>query len=208
MDGRNMGIIPVMNNEFPRPAIVILIQIGRYRKREKEKGEMMGTRYLYKEVLPCIAMVAVECSNVVLSILFKAASSKGLSYYIFIAYSYGLATIALIPLTFFLIRKAGLPPFKFPLISRLCLLALTGFAGELCGYKGLELGAPTLSSAISNLVPAFTFILAVFFSSVTQPSLIRASQLHNFGQFWIGLRWRCPTFRNCIAIVHLDSYLR
>ncbi|OMO64500.1 Drug/metabolite transporter [Corchorus olitorius] len=123
----------------------------------------METRNLYKEVLPLIAMIAVECCNVVLNILFKAASARGLSYYIFIAYSYGLATIAYIPLTFFLIRKVGLPPLKFPLISRLCLLALTGFAGKLCAYKGLELGAPTLSSAISNLSPAFTFILAVFF---------------------------------------------
>ncbi|OMO64501.1 Drug/metabolite transporter [Corchorus olitorius] len=123
----------------------------------------MGTRYLYKEVVPCLGMIAVECSNVVINILFKAASAKGLSFYIFIAYSYGLAAIACIPLTFFLIRKAGLPPLKFPLISRLCLLALTGYVGRLCAYKGLELGTPTLSSAISNLSPAFTFILAVFF---------------------------------------------
>ncbi|OMO64502.1 Drug/metabolite transporter [Corchorus olitorius] len=125
----------------------------------------MATRYFYKEVLPCTAMIAVECSIVVINILFKSASAKGLSCYIFIAYSYGLATIALIPLTFFLIRKAGLPQFKFPLIFRLFLIGLTGVAAELCVYKGLELGAPTLSSAISNLVPAFTFILAVFFSS-------------------------------------------
>ncbi|OMO64473.1 Drug/metabolite transporter [Corchorus olitorius] len=123
----------------------------------------MGTRYLYKEVLPCIAMVAVECSTVVSNILFKAATSKGLTFYIFIAYSSAFATIALIPITFFLIRKAGLPPFNFPLISRLCLLALTGLASKLGAYKGLELSSPTLSSAISNLIPAFTFVLAVFF---------------------------------------------
>ncbi|XVF16467.1 hypothetical protein REPUB_Repub10bG0033300 [Reevesia pubescens] len=123
----------------------------------------MARRYGYKDVLPATAMVAVECSNVVLHILFKAASSRGLAYYVFLAYSYALATLVLLPLIIFLIRKAGLPPFKFPLISRLCLLGIVGFSCQLCVYKGLELGSPTLSSAIGNVVPAFTFVLAVFF---------------------------------------------
>ncbi|XWS30336.1 hypothetical protein CRYUN_Cryun24cG0108600 [Craigia yunnanensis] len=123
----------------------------------------MARRYCYKDVLPCTAMVAVECSNVVQNILFKAASSTGLSSYTFLAYSFALATVVLLPLTVFLISKTGLPPFKFPLISRLCLLGLLGFSSQLCVYKGLELGTPTLSSAISNLIPAFTFILAIFF---------------------------------------------
>ncbi|XVF60358.1 hypothetical protein PTKIN_Ptkin08bG0038700 [Pterospermum kingtungense] len=124
----------------------------------------MGSRYYwYKEVLPCTAMVVVEFTNVIQNILFKAASSKGLSFYIFTSYCYAFASLALLPIVFFLISKNGLPPFKFPLISRLCLLALVGLAAQLCQYKGLEMGTPTLSSAISNLTPAFTFILAVFF---------------------------------------------
>ncbi|XVF60361.1 hypothetical protein PTKIN_Ptkin08bG0039000 [Pterospermum kingtungense] len=121
------------------------------------------TRSCYQDVLPAIAMVAVECSIVVVSILFKAAAAKGLSYYVFIAYTCTLATLVLLPLALFLISKTGLPPFKFSLISRLFLLALIGLVSQLCAYKGLKLGSPTLSSAISNLIPAFTFILAVFF---------------------------------------------
>ncbi|XP_039011695.1 WAT1-related protein At5g40240-like [Hibiscus syriacus] len=106
------------------------------------------------EILPSLAMVAVECSHVVISILFKAASLKGLSYYIFIAYCYVLGT---------LIFTLLFPPLKFPLISRLCLLGITGYLGMICAYKGIEVGSPTLAIAISNLTPAFTFILAVSF---------------------------------------------
>ncbi|KAK9040376.1 hypothetical protein V6N11_015539 [Hibiscus sabdariffa] len=113
------------------------------------------------EVLPSLAMVAVECSHVVISILFKAASLKGLSYYNFIAYCYVLGTLVFTLLVFF--RNTVFPPLKFPLISRLCLLGITGYLGMICAYKGIELGSPTLASAISNLTPAFTFILAVSF---------------------------------------------
>lgn len=38
------------------------------------------------------------------------------------------------------------------------------------GYAGINLGSPTLSTAMLNLIPAFTFILAVIFRSY--PSLI------------------------------------
>ncbi|KAL4353667.1 hypothetical protein GQ457_06G033840 [Hibiscus cannabinus] len=114
------------------------------------------------EALPSLVMVAVECSNVVVSILFKAASFKGLSSYTFIAYSFVLSTFVFTFLLF--LRKTVLfPPLKFPLISRLCLLAVTGYAGLVCSYKGIDLASPTLASAINNLTPAFTFILAVSF---------------------------------------------
>ncbi|XVF60369.1 hypothetical protein PTKIN_Ptkin08bG0039700 [Pterospermum kingtungense] len=124
---------------------------------------MAPRRYGYNDVLPCTAMVAVECSNVILNILFKAASLKGLSYYFFITYCYALGTLVFLPLVFFSNRKPVLPPLKFPLISRICLLGLLGYSGVICGFKGIELGSPTLASAISNLTPAFTFILAVLF---------------------------------------------
>jgi len=61
----------------------------------------MTGRYCYKEVLPFTAMVAIECSNVGVNILFKEATEKGLSYYAFIAYSYLISTLfLLLPLPF------------------------------------------------------------------------------------------------------------
>lgn len=60
----------------------------------------MARKWGYKDVVPIIAMVAVECSDVVLSILFKAASLKGMSYFVYIAYCYVLATLVFLPLAF------------------------------------------------------------------------------------------------------------
>ena len=69
-------------------------------EREREREREMAGSYWYKDVLPFSAMVAVECTNVGLNTLFKAATLKGLSYYVFILYSYAIATLLLLPLAF------------------------------------------------------------------------------------------------------------
>ncbi|QCE10733.1 WAT1-related protein [Vigna unguiculata] len=124
----------------------------------------MTGRYCYKEVLPFIAMVGIECSNVGVNILFKAATQKGLSYYAFIAYSYLISVLfLLLPLPFVFRWSRGLPQLNRSLIFRIFLLGVIGVTAQLCGYKGLNYTSPTLASALSNLIPAFTFILAIIF---------------------------------------------
>ncbi|KAK3033554.1 hypothetical protein RJ639_032402 [Escallonia herrerae] len=97
-------------------------------------------RYCYKEVLPFAAMIFLQCTQVALSIIFKAATLKGMSYRVFIVYSYALSGLVLLPFAFIFERASS----------------------QLCGYKGIEYSSPTLASAISNLAPAFTFVLAIF----------------------------------------------
>ncbi|XP_042024510.1 WAT1-related protein At3g28050-like isoform X2 [Salvia splendens] len=43
------------------------------------------------------------------------------------------------------------------------LLGAVGYASQIMGYTGINYGSPTLASAMSNLAPAFTFLLAVIF---------------------------------------------
>ncbi|XP_030946963.1 WAT1-related protein At5g40230-like [Quercus lobata] len=140
----------------------------------------MAMSYWYKNVLPFSAMVAIECSNVGIYIVFKAATLKGLSYYVFVFYSFAIATLVLLPLVFIFPKTTGLPTFKLSLLYRIFLLGLIGFVDQLCGYRGIEYSSPTLASAVSNLTPAFTFILAVIFrmevlamrSSITQAKIM------------------------------------
>ncbi|WRX21977.1 EamA domain - like 10 [Theobroma cacao] len=115
----------------------------------------------YNDVLPFTAMVALESANVGVNILFKAATLKGMSYYIFIAYSYAVGTILFLPLSFIFPSRAVLPRLKFHVVSRIFLLGLIGFSAQICAYKGIEYSSPTMASAVSNLTPAITFILAV-----------------------------------------------
>ncbi|GMI99159.1 Usually multiple acids move in and out Transporters 40 [Hibiscus trionum] len=139
-----------------------------------------------------MAMVAAETSSVVLGILLKAAYFKGLSFFVFIAYCYMLATLVFLLLASFFNRKAVLPPLKFPLFSRIFLMALLGSSAQITAYKGLELSSPTLSSAISNIIPVFTFILAVSFRvekvafrSLSTRAKIIGTMISVFGAFVI-----------------------
>lgn len=87
----------------------------------------MASNYFYKDVLPLTAMVAMEFTNVGVSVLFKAATQKGLSFYVFIAYSYVVSTLVLLlPLPFFFKWSRGLPPLNVSLIFRIFLLGVLG----------------------------------------------------------------------------------
>ncbi|GFS45085.1 EamA-like transporter family [Actinidia rufa] len=127
---------------------------------------MAWRRYCCGEVVPFLAMVVAEFVFVGLNTLFKAASSKGLSEYVFIFNSFATATLFLLPFAAFSHKGAGLPPFKVSVLLKVCLLGLityVRFQAQLTGFKGVEYSSPTLSSAIGNLTPAFTFMLAITF---------------------------------------------
>ncbi|KAK3016547.1 hypothetical protein RJ639_006594 [Escallonia herrerae] len=98
-------------------------------------------RYCYREVLPFGAMIFLQCTQVGQSTVFKAATTQGMSYCIFMVYSYAISTLVLLPFAFIFER----------------------FSAMMCGYKGIDYSSPTLASAISNLTPAFTFALAILF---------------------------------------------
>ncbi|CAA7055295.1 unnamed protein product [Microthlaspi erraticum] len=144
--------------------------------------EKVAWRCLTRDVVPFAAMFAVECFSVGSNTLYKAASLRGLSFYVFVFYSYVVSTLLLLPLSFISGRSRSLPSAKSPPLFKIFSLGMLGVMGQIAGCKGIEYSSPTLSSAISNLIPAFTFTLAVIFrmekvvlrSSVTQAKIIGA----------------------------------
>ncbi|KAL2523370.1 WAT1-related protein [Forsythia ovata] len=126
---------------------------------------MARSGYCYRDVLPFMAMIMVECTNVGLSTIYKAAVSRGLSFHVFMVYSYAISSLVLFPLSFIFHshRKTTLPPFSVGLLSRFFVLGLLGFLTQYLGYKGIDYSNPTLGSAMSNLTPATTFVLAILF---------------------------------------------
>ncbi|KAK2970105.1 hypothetical protein RJ640_018425 [Escallonia rubra] len=124
---------------------------------------MAWARYCYSEVLPFAALFTVECTNVGLNTLFKAATLRGLSYHVFMVYSFALSTLVLTPVAYLFHRKSKLPPCNLPFVFSIIILGILGFTAQMLGFKGIEYATPTLSSAMNNLTPACTFALALIF---------------------------------------------
>ena len=64
----------------------------------------MGVGGRLLEWTPFVAMIMVECLDVGLSTLGKAAMNRGMNHFVFVVYSNALATLILLPLAFFFNR--------------------------------------------------------------------------------------------------------
>ncbi|KAK7353298.1 hypothetical protein VNO80_18742 [Phaseolus coccineus] len=115
-----------------------------------------------KLTLPFVGMIMAELAQVGLIILSKQAMSQGMTNFIFIFYSNAIAALLLLP-TSFLIHRFERPPITFSTLCGFFLLALLGYLAQAFGYAGIYYGSATLSTSLLNLVPGFTFILAVLF---------------------------------------------
>ncbi|GLT35478.1 hypothetical protein SLA2020_099270 [Shorea laevis] len=118
------------------------------------------TSYLWNAV-PFVAMITVECTDVGLSVISKAALTRGMSNFVPVVYSNALGTLILLPYFIFFRKKEA--PLSFSMLRMFFLLALIGSVGQMIYLTGVKFSSPTLSSAIMNLTPIFTFLLAIMF---------------------------------------------
>ncbi|KAJ0609125.1 putative EamA domain-containing protein [Helianthus annuus] len=125
----------------------------------EERGRMV-----YKDVLPFAGMMMVEFILVGGNTLYKSASVQGINSYVFTFYVFLIGFIFLLPCIFIVHRRTSVPPIKFSVAGKIIILSVIMYMSQIFGYIGLKYGSPTLSSIMSNLSPAFTFVLAFFFS--------------------------------------------
>ncbi|PWA91310.1 eamA domain, WAT1-related protein [Artemisia annua] len=125
-----------------------------------------ASRICYKDILPFASMVLIECIIVGGNTLFKSATSQDINSYVFTTYVFIVGFMFLVPCAFIVFirqRRLNIPPLKVSIVVKLFVLSLIGYFSQIFGYVGIKYSSPTLSSVMSNLAPAFTFILAFFF---------------------------------------------
>ncbi|KAG0475933.1 hypothetical protein HPP92_012774 [Vanilla planifolia] len=126
--------------------------------------------------LPAVAMVAVQAGFAGLNVVSKLALESGMSPYVLIAYRQIIATIALAPVAFFFERKS---PVKISAGILLQILVCSTFGAtlnQLLYFIGLKYTTPTIACALTNILPAFTFIMAVPFRIETADMRSRSGQ--------------------------------
>ncbi|XP_021912520.1 WAT1-related protein At5g40240-like isoform X1 [Carica papaya] len=115
-----------------------------------------------KDVLAFVGMMMAECAQTGLMIAGKAAMSDGMSNFVFVFYSNALASLLLLPSSYIFYRSRR-PPLTFPILCSFFILGFIGFLVQFIAYAGIFYSSPTLGTAMLNLIPGLTFILAVIF---------------------------------------------
>ncbi|KDP21317.1 hypothetical protein JCGZ_21788 [Jatropha curcas] len=126
----------------------------------------MGVTVNYKdiEIMPFAVMVILEGCTIALTILAKTAMTGGLSPFVFVVYTNGLATLILLPYSFLYHReRTEKSLFTLPLLLRFFFLGLIGTCiSQNLLFVGLSYSSPIVVCAMGLLIPAFSFILAIF----------------------------------------------
>ncbi|RZC18108.1 WAT1-related protein At3g28050-like isoform X2 [Glycine soja] len=108
-------------------------------------------------------MLMAELLDVIVNTLSKAAMKKGMNDFVFIMYSNAFAACLLLLLALFFYRKRTLPPLSCNTLGLFLVVGMLSCINQSIKFFGIGYSSPTLASALSDLVPAFTFILAVIF---------------------------------------------
>ncbi|KHN44251.1 Auxin-induced protein 5NG4 [Glycine soja] len=117
-----------------------------------------------KELGVVAILLSIEFFDVIVYTVSKAAMKKGMNDFVFVMYSNAFATCLLLPITFIFYRKRALPPLTYFIVGQLFINGFLSCSVQMLRFFGIGYGSPTLATAMSDLIPAFTFILAIVFS--------------------------------------------
>ncbi|KAK4412802.1 WAT1-related protein [Sesamum alatum] len=123
------------------------------------KGSPAGN--LFEKAKPYIAMICLQFGYAGMNIITKVSLNRGMSHYVLVVYRHAFATAAIAPFALILERKVR-PKITFTIFIQLFVLGLLGpVIDQNLYYAGLKFTSPTFSCAMSNMLPAMTFVMAV-----------------------------------------------
>ncbi|KAL9233455.1 hypothetical protein vseg_008454 [Gypsophila vaccaria] len=115
------------------------------------------------EVLAILAMVVVQVGYAGMNISSKLAMNSGMPPLVLVAYRQLFATLAIIPFAYFFERNTR-PRITKKVLTQIFLCSLFGASfNQIFYFIGLKITTATISCALTNMLPAITFILAIPF---------------------------------------------
>nr|XP_043620306.1 WAT1-related protein At3g28050-like [Erigeron canadensis] len=118
---------------------------------------------MIKSALPFVAMVVGQVAQVGLAVAGMKAIETGMRNFSFIFYSNVVASLVLLPAAFIIHKPPNRPALTFSVAGGFLGLGILGFLVQVVGYTGLTYASATVATAILNLIPGFTFVLAIIF---------------------------------------------
>ncbi|KZV38038.1 hypothetical protein F511_13292 [Dorcoceras hygrometricum] len=115
------------------------------------------------EMQPTLMMILVQMIFAVVNIGYKLATNDGMNLSILVAYRFMFGAAFILPIAFLVERKKR-PKLTWRIAFYGLLCGLFGGAlGQNLFLKSLSLTSATFVSAMINLVPAMTYLIAIFF---------------------------------------------
>lgn len=112
---------------------------------------------------PYIAMISLQFGYAGMNIITKVSLTNGMSHYVLVVYRHAVATAVIAPFAFFVERKVR-PKITFSIFCQIFALGLLGpVIDQNFYYAGLKYTSPTFACAMSNVLPAMTFVMAALF---------------------------------------------
>ncbi|KAG8374946.1 hypothetical protein BUALT_Bualt10G0048500 [Buddleja alternifolia] len=113
-----------------------------------------------KKLKPYVGVILLQFGSAGFAIVAKAALNQGTSHYTFAVYRNAIAALLFAPFALFLERKTR-PKMTFTIFLKIMLLGLLDpVFGQNLFYAGMNYTTATVTSAMCNLIPALTFLLA------------------------------------------------
>ncbi|KAL1816171.1 hypothetical protein DCAR_0520546 [Daucus carota subsp. sativus] len=116
----------------------------------------------YESLKPVVVMILLQFSYAAVALSTRAALLEGMSPRVFVVYRQAIATLVITPLAFFTrskTSKSGLGLRSFSLIFLASLIGVT--LNQNVYFEGLYLASSSMASAMSNLLPAVTFVITL-----------------------------------------------
>lgn len=108
-------------------------------------------------------MISLQFGYAGMNIITKVSLTNGMSHYVLVVYRHAVATIVIAPFAFFVERKER-PKLTFSIFCQIFALGLLGpVIDQNFYYAGLKYTSPTFACAMSNVLPAMTFVMAALF---------------------------------------------
>lgn len=128
-----------------------------------------------------LVMLVIESLEMGLNTISKAAMSRGMSNFVFVVYSNTFAIPFLLLCCLLFHRRKPPPPLTTSILCRIFVLGLISCSIQMFMYVGIRYSSPTLASAMTDLVPAFTFILAIITRMENLDLRVRSSRAKSIG---------------------------
>ncbi|KAL6987547.1 hypothetical protein U1Q18_013292 [Sarracenia purpurea var. burkii] len=115
---------------------------------------------LYNRMKPFFGVIFLQFGFAGMDILSKVALNEGMSNYVFVVYRHAIATIVIAPFAIILDKKTR-PKMTAAIFTKIMLLSLLEpVIDQNLYFLGMKYTTATFATAMSNILPAITFLLA------------------------------------------------